>query len=429
MDELTLEHLVDAATAVGIGLLVGLEREQKLTGEGAADGDGDTKRTGPLLGVRTFALLGLLGWLAGHLSASAPWTGAAAFLAIGALSLWSAIHERDGQCGLTTEVAALVTFAIGMTVQGDRMLAIALGLTTTLLLISKPWFRSLIPRMQRMDITSTLQLLILVAIVLPVLPTEPRDPWGVLAPRRIGVFVVLIAGIGYVGYLLHRLLGSRNSAGITGVVGGLASSTAVTVAMSQRARAAESFRRPAELAIYLASAVMFVRVVVICYVVDAAVARALLPALGGMALVTGGGALLAARRIKKDERDGNDPAVELVNPFSLVPALKWGLLFAAILAATAAARDAFGDAGAVASAAIAGLVDVDAVTLATARHASEGGLAHGPATLAITVAVVTNTLVKVAIAWGAGGARFARGILLVFAVTVAAGLAIAALAS
>src|SRR6188472_3870316 len=103
-----------------------------------------------------------------------------------------------------------------------------------------------------MDLVATLQLLILVAIVLPVLPSEASDPWGVLAPRRIGIFVVLIAGISYVGYVLHRLLGDRNSAGITGLVGGLASSTAVTVAMSQRVRADQSFREPAQLAICLA---------------------------------------------------------------------------------------------------------------------------------------------------------------------------------
>ena len=423
MDDLTIEHLVDAATAVGIGLLVGLEREQKEVADHAAE----EGHVAPLLGVRTFALLGLFGWLAGYLSTAAPWTAAAAFLAVGALSLWSAIHERGGSSGLTTEVAALVTFGIGMTVHGDRMLAIALGLATTMLLVSKPWFRSLIPRMQRMDVTSTLQLLILVAIVLPVLPTEARDPWGVLAPRRIGLFVVLVAGIGYVGYVLHRLLGSRNSAGITGLVGGLASSTAVTVAMSQRARADDSFRDPAQLAIYLASAIMFVRVVVICYLVDASLARALMAPLGGMAAVTGAAALLAARRIKKVEGSGHDSDVEVANPFSLIPAIKWGLLFAAVLVATAAARDLFGDAGALLSAAIAGLVDVDAVSLATARHASEGGLSFATATLAITIAVVANTLVKVAIARGAGGARFARGMAVVFGITVATGLAIAVL--
>jgi uncharacterized membrane protein (DUF4010 family) len=423
MNELTIQNLVDAATALGIGLLVGLEREQKGVSDQAADPDAPP----PLLGVRTFALLGLFGWLAGHLAQAAPWTAAAAFLAVGALAVWSAVHEGTSKhSGLTTEVAALVTFAIGMTVHGDRMLAIALGLVTALLLVSKPWFTRLVPRMQRMDLTSTLQLLILIAIVLPVLPTTASDPWGVLAPRRIGIFVVLIAGIGYVGYVLHRVLGSRNSAGITGLVGGLASSTAVTVAMSQRARAAESFRDPAQLAIYLASTVMFVRVVVVAYVVDAGLARALIPPLGAMALVTGGAALLAARRIKRV--DHHHEEVELTNPFSLLPALKWGVVFAAVLVATAAARDAFGEAGVVASASMAGLVDVDAVTLATARQAQGGGLAIGTAALAVTAAVVTNTLVKGAIAWVSGGRRFARGMAVAFAVSVAVGLAIAAIA-
>jgi len=335
--------------------------------------------------------------------------------------------DCDGEFDLTTEVAALVTFGIGMAVERDRMLAIALGLTTTLLLVSKPWVRTFVPRLKRMDLVATLQLLILVAIVLPVLPSEASDPWGVLAPRRIGIFVVLIAGISYVGYVLHRLLGDRNSAGITGLVGGLASSTAVTVAMSQRVRADQSFREPAQLAICLASAVMFVRVIVVCYLVDATVARALFAPLGAMALVTGGAALLVARRIRKASAGGDRSSIELANPFSLLPALKWGLVFAAVLVATAAARDAFGDAGAVASAAIAGLVDVDAVTLATARQASEGGLPVGSAALAITNAVVANTVVKGGIAWASGGRRLARGLSLAFAVTIAVGLAIAAI--
>src|SRR6186713_3284656 len=124
MDELTLQHLVDAATAVGIGLLVGLEREQ----HEAADHPAEAELHGPPLGVRTFALLGLFGWLAGYLSAGAPWIAPAGLLAVGALALWSAINQRGGATGLTTEVAALVTFGIGMAVERDRMLAIALGL-------------------------------------------------------------------------------------------------------------------------------------------------------------------------------------------------------------------------------------------------------------------------------------------------------------
>jgi uncharacterized membrane protein (DUF4010 family) len=425
MDEPILQELVDAATAVGIGLLVGLEREHKETIDRASD----PERPAQLFGVRTFALVSLLGWLVGHLAAGAPWVAAAGFLAVGALAVWSAVHERGVRgAGLTTEVAALVTFAIGMAVHGDRMLAIALGLITTLLLVSKPWFRTVIPRLERMDLTSTLQLLILVAIVLPILPARASDPWGVLAPRRIGVFVVLIAGINYVGYVLHRLLGSRGSAGLTGLVGGLASSTAVTVAMSQRARQADAMREPGQLSIYIASTVMCVRVVVICYLVDVTVARALLLPLGAMALVTAAAAGLAARRIRRVEQAEGEPELELANPFSLLPALTWGIVFAAVLVATAAAREAFGAAGSVASASIAGLVDVDAVTLATARQSFAGGLSIGTASLAITAAVVSNTLVKCAIAWSAGGRGFATRLSVVFGVTVTAGLAVAALA-
>jgi uncharacterized membrane protein (DUF4010 family) len=122
-----------------------------------------------------------------------------------------------------------------MLVHYERSLAVAVALATTALLISKPWLRAVMPRLRRVDLTATLQLAIVLAVVLPLLPQTAIDPWGILRPREIGWFIVLIAGISYVGYVASRLWGEQRGAGVTGLVGGLTSSTAVTAAMAQAA--------------------------------------------------------------------------------------------------------------------------------------------------------------------------------------------------
>lgn len=444
MDQVDIQLLAQAAIAMGIGLLVGLEREHHEIEERPPG----SPAAGPtLLGVRTFTLLCLLGWLSALSAEDQPWFPATAFLVVGALVTWTAIRERDRPAGLTTEIAALMTLGLGMLVHKNRGLAVALGLATTLLLVSKPWFRTLIPRMRRMDFTATLQLLVLFAIVLPLLPNTAQDPWGVLAPRRIGVFVALVASIGYVGYVLHRLLGPRRGAGLTGLVGGLVSSTAVTVAMTNQVRSAPAQAGPARLAVLLASTVMFGRVLVVCGVVSLPVAEALAIPMLAMAVVTLVASLLTWRGIRTEAAndDGDQPGradqpgggaesadqppisdLTLPNPFSLVPALKWGFMFAVILVGIALLRDAFGQAGVMVGAALSGLLDVDAVTLATTRQAATGALAPHVAGVAITIAVVSNMLVKGGISL-TGGRRFGRPIGVAFGGSVLCGLATAAL--
>ncbi len=226
MDPEVVTLLGNSAIAVGIGLFIGLEREHRDIEVSHGKEHGET-----VLGVRTFALVSLTGWLCALLGTRLPWLPVAGV--IGTSALFAVGHVRDGESGrgLTTEIAAVATFLLGMLVHTHRSLAVALGLVTMLLLLSKPWFGAWVPRLRRMDLTATLQLLIVLAIGLPLLPNEPIDPWHVLAPRKIGWFITLIAGMSYVGYVLNRILGPERSAGLTGLVGGLASSTAVTAAM------------------------------------------------------------------------------------------------------------------------------------------------------------------------------------------------------
>jgi uncharacterized membrane protein (DUF4010 family) len=381
-----------------------------------------------LLGVRSFALLSMFGWVVTLPEVGRPWLVVAGLIVAGALIMVGAARDADRGHGLTTEIAALVTFSLGALVQEERTLTIAMALATTLLLISKPWVRTVVPRMRRMDLTSTLQLMILLAIVLPLLPTDARDPWGVLSPRKLGMFVAMIAGIGWVGYVLNRALGSRRSAGLTGIVGGLASSTAVTVAMAQQAKQSDEMHIPGQLAVLLASMIMFGRVLVVAALISSEVARALAIPLTGMAAGAAAGAFWKWRIVQADRDRSRAPGgaeIDLANPFSLLPALKWGLLLSAILVASAAAKQAFGAAGFLVTAAISGLMDVDAINLAASRAVAAGEETAGFGALAITIAVVSNTIVKTGIAWATGGRAFGADIAKVHAVSIAAGLLLA----
>jgi len=426
VDDPTIRLLIDAVLAIGIGLFIGLEREHSDVAEHQhPDGEVGVRRESPL-GVRTFALLALFGWVTAYSGEANPWLPVAALVVAGVLVTIAAFRERERGRGLTTEVAALTTLILGMLIHHQRAIAVALALATTLLLISKPWFRALVPRMRRVDLTATLQLLILLAIVLPILPDEARDPWRVLSPRRIGVFVALIAGIGYVGYVLNRLLGGRRGAGLTGLIGGLVSSTAVTVAMAQHARGTPAMVLPGQLATLLASTIMFARVLVVSSLISASVTKTLALPIGAMAVCTMAGALWKWRSLRiSDGESAKQGELELRNPFSLLPALTWGLLLATVLVASSMARNAFGNSGFIATAAVSGLMDVDAITLAATRLAAGGELDMDVAALAITVAVVSNTIVKGVISWVSGGRGYASDIAKVLGGAMAGGLVVA----
>ncbi len=311
-----------------------------------------------------------------------------------------------------------------MLVHHERDLAVAVGLAVTLLLLAKPWFRRQIPRLRRIELTATLQLAIVLAVVLPLLPVEARDPWGVLSPRKIGLFIVLIAGISYVGYVLNRLLGASRGAGLAGLVGGLASSTAVTAAMAQQSRTDARMVLPGQVATFLANTVMFVRVLVVTALIDRSIAAVLAAPLGLMGAIMLAGAGWKQLALRNEDRgaDHDGELVALSNPFALVPALKWGVVLSLVLVASAVAQQHFGDRGLYVTAAASGLADVDAVTLAVSRQSHDGTLPTTVASLAITIAVVANTLVKGSMAVFMGRKGFGRPIALVFAAAILVGV-------
>ena len=404
------ELLVEAGVALAIGLVIGLERERARREEKAEHEI--------VFGARTLALVALFGWLCAALGG---WLPAAGALALAGLVI-AAYARSEG--GATTELATLVTYGLGLLVHRDRGAAVALGIATAVLLISKPWFERLVPRLRRLDLTSTLQLLLVLAVVLPLLPTEARDPWGVLSPRRIGLFVTLIAAIDWVGYVLMRLLGARRGTGLTGLVGGLASSTAVNVAMSQQARRTPAMIVPGQMAALLASAVMPPRILVLAAVADRSTAVAAAPPMAALAVCLALGALWKWRTLRGEPRTESEE-LGLQNPFALIPALKWGAFFCTVLVAAAAAQQFLGDRGVLAAGALSGIADVDAITLAASRRVAERQLDARTAALAIVLASAVNTAVKAGIALASGGRAFGADVAKVSAVALAVAIGVA----
>lgn len=318
---------------------------------------------------------------------------------------------------MTTEVAGLVVLLLGAVVRVDRGLAVALSLGTTLLLASKPWMLSFVGKLRRIEITATLQLVLLAAIVLPLLPTAAVDPWGALPPRKVGTFVVLIAGIEYVGYVLTRWLGAARGAGLAGLVGGLSSSTAVTVSMARAAKAHPSMIVPGQLATFLANTVMPVRVAIIAWAIAPAVGQRVAIALAMMAVTLLVAALLSWRRLRSLPSAVNT-AIALRNPFALWGAILWGAVLCAVLLVTRLAIAWFGESGLFIAAALSGITDVDAITLAAAEEGRAGALAAPWAAFAITIAAVSNTVAKGVMAYFGGGRGFGRRVVAVFAIAV-----------
>ncbi len=428
---LDLSTLKEAAMAVALGLMMGLERERSGFERSHPEAeDGQQRRAADALeppagslGARTFALLTLLGWLSmrvGGDSLAMP----IAVMALTGFMVGLFYHLTSGaDRGLTTEVAALAAPLLGMLLIRDALLATALAVIVTLLLLSKPWFRAWIPRLHREDLTATMQLLLVFAILLPLLPVRTLDPWGVLSPRKVGWMVALIAAVDFLGYALNRILGSRRGAVLTGLVGGLVSSTVVTVTLSRQAHEDPHLREPGQVAVLLACAVMGLRVAILAGVVGGpSLVNPLLLPVAVMILVLLG---VAGWTYRKGVHTVAAEGMPLRNPFQLKRAAIWGVALAAVLLASAAARAYFGDRGLLVAAGLSGLADVDAITLAVGSQVRGVGLAPATAVLAIVLAIGANTMTKAVIAWVSGGAAFGRrvawalGISLLAAVTVA----------
>jgi uncharacterized membrane protein (DUF4010 family) len=409
------ETLYRLGLALFIGLLIGTERgwhtRAEKSGERAA-------------GIRTFALIGLLGGLSGLLSdILSDLVLVAVFIGLAALSVAAYVvgaRAKDGARGFTTEVAELVTFALGAyAVLGDMALAAIAAVVTVVLLQAKPELHGLVERIDRLELNSAIRLLVISVIVLPLLPNRGFGPGDVINPLELWWMVVLISAVSFAGYFSVKLIGPRAGPLVSGALGGLASSTAVALGFSRLAAKEPGLGAAMATGISIAGAIMFVRVPVIAAFADPELALALAPPLGAMAAATLAATFLVARGAQP--RQAETPA-EIRDPSDVATALKFGVFLLVLTLVSYFLRERFGDKGLYAVALAAGLADVDAITLTVARTAGDLG-SRATAVYAILLAVFSNTLVKAAIPAVIAGAALAWRVAAALGAGLVAGLA------
>jgi uncharacterized membrane protein (DUF4010 family) len=420
MEILENTPLADFAIALFIGALVGIEREKKLESEPDRG----------IAGLRTFILFAETGAVAGWLSRelATPWI----FVAAGALAIailiagytaWVRAHPND--VGLTTEIAALVVYLLGGLVTfGHAGVAVALAIATSAILAFKQPMHAWVAQIDRDDLFAGLKLLIATFIVLPVLPDRAVDPCGALNPYAMWWLVILISGLSLLGYVATRWLGSGRGMPITGFFGGLVSSTAVTLSFARRSREnADDSGLADSLAagILVAWAVMFVRVGVMVAVVQPKLLASLGVPLATLACVAAIGAGVAYWKSTTPAGDAPQPEVPLHNPFSLTAATRFAALFAAVLLAVKLVETYAPGRGVYGVAALAGLTDVDAITLSMASAVRKGTTAAATGVGAIVIASLSNTLVKLGLVIVLGSRPLARRIAIATAALVAGG--------
>jgi uncharacterized membrane protein (DUF4010 family) len=406
------------ASALIIGALVGIERERSKALSGNVG----------IGGVRTFILFALAGAVASWLSQvlGSAWVFVATLVTVGALAVAGYVVQarvKPNAVGLTTETAAVgVCLLGGACTAGYNEVALAVGIAVSAVLAYKESMHGLVAKLGSDDISAGVKLLAATFIVLPLLPTTAVDPWGVLRPRPLWTLVILIASLSLVGYVATRALGPRRGTALTGLTGGLVSSTAVTLAFARQSRE-ERGKTDDALAggLLLAWATMGLRIVVVVGVVAAALVRPLLLPIGAMTTVALGASALFLHRARAQEPAAAE--VSLKNPFSLTSAVKFGLLFAGVLIVVAGVERHFPERGYYVVAALAGLPDVDAITLSMAGLARGGGVDLATAAGALVVAALANTLLKCGIVVMTASGRLRRSMVAVTGVLVVVGVA------
>lgn len=404
-------------TALVAGLVIGLQRGW----QAREAGDGER-----VAGMRTFGLLGMLGAV---LSLSDSWLMVAGAMG---LALFNAVAYREavratGNLSATAAITQLLTFGLGaLAAHGSPMLALGAAVVTAVLLDMRTRLHRWLRLMEQEELSAALQLLVLSLVVLPLLPDEARGPYAALNPYRIWWAVVLVAGLSLSGHVAMRMAGPQRGLLWTGVLGGLASSTAATLALARQARAQPSLKKAALAGIWAACSVMFVRMAIIVGTLAPGLRDVMVVPLLVAALVLAGLAAI----IWFHKQDGKSGGMPFDSAFGLATALGFGGVLAAMAILTQAAKDALGVSGLYGLSLLSGTVDVDAIAISVSRMSGESQIPVGVGATAIGCAILMNMVTKAVIACAAGSARLGQEVALGYLASMALGaLAFAAVAA
>jgi uncharacterized membrane protein (DUF4010 family) len=358
-------------------------------------------------GLRTYGMISLLGGLSGILAQQVD-TYFMGFVFLGftliLLLAYSKGVDKFNDFSITGTIASLITFTLGaLTVFGHITLAAASAVVITTLLSVKPVLHDWMKKLEQQELNATLKLLLISVVILPILPDQNYGPWAAFNPYHIWWIVVLIAGISYLGYFAIRIVGNRHGPILTGALGGLVSSTAVTLNLSRLSRQYSNMENVLAAGILTACATMFVRTLLLTSVMNPTLSLTLLPALLVMSIVTYLVAFLlwqSGRELRTIEE------IKLENPFQLGMALKFGAFLVVIMLLSKLLKIYFGDMGTYFLAATAGLADVDPITLSMSQMSNDG-LNLSVAAKAILIAVSVNSSIKGILALVVGGRALA----------------------
>jgi uncharacterized membrane protein (DUF4010 family) len=403
--------------AIALGFLIGLQREFA---------KGGVKRK-IFAGERTFALSSMLGCLAAmaadELDSGLVFIGIVLVLGTFAIIAYL-IGTREGYLGTTTEVAFILSVLIGaLCYWGYLTLAGALGIATIAILSIKLETDRFVRALTREDFVVALQFAIITAIVLPLLPNQSYflPPFDVLNPFNIWLMVVFISGISFLGYVAMKIVGPRQGLSVIGFLGGLVSSTAVTLSFSRRSLEEQELHRPLALAITIAWTMMFPRMLIEVGVVN----RTLLNTVWLPLTAAGVAGLGYCIYLFFSRTGAGEGELEIKNPFDLSSAIKFGLIYGLILLVSRTAQMYLGNTGVFISSIVSGMADVDAIALTMAELNNSGGLAAETASRAIVLAAMSNTVVKGGIALVLGSVALRKVLLPVLLMILVAGIGIA----
>ena len=383
------------ATSLGIGLLIGMERERRV--DSAA-------------GLRTYALVCMLGCLFALLTekTGGPWALIAGLVVVALAMVASNFSSRQEEQyrGFTSEAAIIVTYGLGAAVWfGYSTLAVMIAITTTILLYFKAELRRISERMTAKDINSMLQFAVLSLVILPILPNADFGPYNAINPRQVWWMVVLISGLALGGYMALRMIGARHGATLLGIFGGLASSTATTMMFSRHANSHADLVRMSALVILIANVMVMIRLGLVSGVVAP---QLIVPIATVFACGILPGVVMALYGWKILSAAGDLPMPEVKNPTELRTAISFGLLYGIVLLASAWLQDIAGNKGLYIVAIASGLTDADASVLSTLRLFNLELVSQGEAVIAVTLALGANLLFKIGLVISIGGGKLAR---------------------
>ena len=375
--------------AILIGILIGLEREHSRA-----------KASKIFAGIRTYPLLSMLGFSAALVaSVTNVWMYGIIFIGYSALITTSYISSaKEGRLGGTSEASALLVFILGSLVYWGLILVAAVIAVFTMLFLSlKIQLHSFVGKIGSEDILAILKLAIITIIILPLLPSQPIDPLNIFNPKIIWLMVIFVSGIGFIGYILVKYVGKDKGIGLTGFLGGLVSSTAVTFLMSKKSKESEALSGDYGIGVILASSVMYLRIFIITVLLDFELTKSAWQPL----LILGASGLLISFVLKKKVQNSTNQEFELKNPLELRFALLFGLIFGIVIVASKATQLYLGTGALYGVSALAGITSVDAIVLSVIQLVSHS-ITISTAVAAIIIATISNNVIKIAISlyWG-----------------------------